>query len=193
MPDTPSITINKQMTYRGQPEITSNTYHFSGPTPSSEAEWTTFAAAIFNLERPLQPSSIKYAGYLGYEAGNEYAVAIRDFIEEGATLTTGSAAGGGEASPGDTAAWVRWSTPDRTSRGKRIYLRKYFHEIPHADDVVTAAWRTSAMTYATAMMDGTLPGSRKICGPQGAVASNPAVSAFMTTRTLKRRGKRPSR
>lgn len=194
MPDTPSITINKRMTYRGQPEVYSNTYHFSGTTPTDDAGWNALALAIWNAEAPLLPPGVVYVGYLGYQAGNEHAVSIKNYIEDGTTPLPGTASftPSGANSPGDTAVWVRWTTPDRTSRGKRIYLRKYFHEVPFNDDLPLATWRTAAATYGAKMIDGTLPGSAKICGPQGAVASNPVVGTYMTTRTLKRRGRRPS-
>lgn len=194
MPDTPSITINKQITYRGLPEVTSNTYHFSGTTPATDADWNTLALAIWSAEKPLQPASVKYVGYLGYQAGNEHAVSIKNYLEDGTTPVPGTATEwNGDTIPGDVAVWVRWTTPDRTSRGKRIYLRKYFHEVASTDDVPISAFPPKALIYANKMIDGTLPGGFKICGPQGAVASNPKVSPYMTTRTLKRRGKRPSR
>jgi hypothetical protein len=195
MPDTPSITINKTMTYRGQPEVTSNTYHFSGTTPGNDSEWHTLALAIWNEEAKLAPPTVKFCGYLGYAAGNEHAVSIKNYNEDGTTKLPGTYSGtdGAAISPGDVAIWVRWTTPDRTSRGKRIYLRKYFHEVPFADDTPAAAWRTAAAAYGAKMIDGTLPGGFKVCGPQGAVASVPFVAPYMTTRTLKRRGRRPSR
>ena len=192
MPDTPSITLNKQINYRGQNEITSNTYHFSGTTPATDAEWNTLALAIWAAEQPITASGTEYVGYLGYEAGNEYAVSIKNYLEDGTTKPTGTATESGINVPGDLAAWVRWTTPDRTSRGKRIYLRKYFHEVKFSNDAVDPTWRTNALAYGNKMISGTLPGGAKICGPQGAVASSPVVSSFITTRTLKRRGKRPS-
>lgn len=195
MPDTPSITINKVIPYRGDSrEITSNTYHFSGTTPTTDAGWAALATAIWTAEKPLMPASLKYAGYLGYEAGNEHAVSIKDLTETGEATDGGTASYSGYSQgAGDQAFWVRWRTPDRTSRGKRIYLRKYFHGVLNNGDVVLAQIRTEGLAYGNKMIDGTLPGGAKICGPQGAVASDPYVSPFVTTRTLKRRGKRPSR
>lgn len=192
MPDTPSITINKQINYRGKKEVTSNTYHFSGTTPASDAGWHTLALGIWAAEAPLMASTVQFVGYLGYEAGNEHAVSIKNYLEDGTAPLAATGIADGTGTPGDVAAWVRWATPDRTSKGKRIYLRKYFHEVAQTDDKPVAAWFTAANTYGTKMIDGTLPGGAKICGPQGAVASQPFASPFITTRTLKRRGKRPS-
>ena len=193
MPDTPSITINKLMDYRGLKEVTSNTYHFSGTTPANDAAWQALALAIFNAEKPLMSSAVAYVGYLGYEAGNEYAVSIQNYLEDGTSPVPATGSWSATTIPGDAAGWVRWTTPNRTSGGKRIYLRKYFHEAQFADDEMSASWRTAALVYGNKMIDGTLPGGAKICGPQGAVASTPYAAPFLTTRTLKRRGKRPSR
>lgn len=194
MPDTPSITINKEITYRNAPEVTSNTYHFSGTTPTTDAGWHTLALAVWAEEAKIQPPTVKFIGYLGYEAGNEHAVSIKNYREDGTAALSGTYSSGGTGNdvPGDVAMWVRWTTPDRTSRGKRIYLRKYFHEVPGANDTPNGTWTTAANAYGAKMIDGTLPGNFKICGPQGAVASMPFVAPWYTTRTLKRRGKRPS-
>lgn len=193
MPDTPSITINKRITYRGLPEITSNTYHFSGTTPTNDDEWHTLAKAIWAVEGKLAMPNVKFVGYLGYQAGNNHAVSIKNYLEDGTPLLPGTSdtSGDGEQMPGDCAVWVRWTTPERTSRGKRIYLRKYFHEVPFSNDAPSNQWVANAQVYGAKMIDGTLPGGFKICGPQGAPASNPFVSPWVTTRTLKRRGKRP--
>ncbi len=192
MPDTPSITINKTLAYRGTQEVTSNTYHFSGTTPANDADWHALALAIWAAEKTLVPSTVKFVGYLGYQAGNEHAVSIKNYLEDGTAPIAGSNVDNGAGAPGDAACWVRWTTPDRTSRGKRIYLRKYFHDVAWTDDAPTPGWKTLALAYGAKMIDGTLPGGAKICGPQGAVASQPFVSPWITTRTLKRRGKRPS-
>jgi hypothetical protein len=58
-------------------------------------------------------------------------------------------------------------------------------------DKVDTTWITAANTFGAKMIDGTLPGGAKYCGPQGAVLSAPEASQWLTTRTLKRRGKRP--
>lgn len=193
MPDTPSITINKEITYRGQPEVYSNTYHFSGTTPSGDAAWHTLALAIFDSEAVFLPTTTSFVGYLGYAAGNEFAVSIKNYLEDGTPKVPGKAGNDGTVSPGDVAVWVRWSTPDRTSRGKRIYLRKYFHEVETSNDTVGTLARQRLVAHGNKMIDGTLPGGVKVCGPQGAVASTPFASPWTTTRTLKRRGRRPSR
>lgn len=194
MPDTPSITINKRITYRGQPEVWSNTYHFSGTTPADDTAWAALATAIWTEERKCLRDSVEYVGYLGYAAGNNHAVSIRDLVADGAALPKGAnAASSTDNTPGDVAVWVRWRLPTRNSRGKWNYLRKYFHHVPCNGDAVTAVASTALAAYAAKMTSGDLPGGFKICGEQGAVAGAIKVAPFASYRQLKRTGKRPSR
>lgn len=192
MPDTPSITINKQFDYRGKKETWSNKYHFSGTTPANPADWKTLADAIWAAESAFLSSNVRYQGHYGYEAGNEHAVDIRDYIAEGVASGSGALNASIINAPGDVAAWVRWATPDRNSRGKIIYLRKYFHAVQVLNDALGSQSLDPMKLYAAKMTSGTLPGGVKICGPQGAVAGAWKVSPYASFRQLKRTGKRPS-
>jgi len=196
MPDTPSITIVKSFSYRGAPEEFSNTYHFSGTQPADAAAWKTLADAIITAERPCNESNVTWVKAYGYNAGNDNSVAQIDYRIAPNTVLAGTLSSDGmQMLSGDTAATLRWNTPGFTSRGKRIYLRKFMHgvrafSLAQPDKVngnQSAAWAT----FAAKLIDGTLPGSFRYCGPQGAVASAPVVGQWLTTRTLKRRGKRP--
>lgn len=193
MPDTPSITINKRMTYRGAKEVWSNTYHFSGDTPATDTAWAALAKAIWDEEAKCLSSKVEYVGYLGYKAGDNHAVSIQDRVADGISLPTGTSSASTGTQAGDTAVWVRWRLPTRNSRGKWNYLRKYFHGVPTANDDVDPGARTALQTYAAKMKDGTLPGGFKICHEQGAPAGDIKVAPFVSYRQLKRTGKRPSR
>jgi len=195
MPDTPSITIVHKFTYRDQPEEWSNTYHFSGTTPANRAAWKSLADAIIAAEKLTQYSTTSFVRAYGYEAGNENSVAQIDYtVAPDAPVVVGTYAGSGRKTSGDVAATVRWYTGASSTRGKKIYCRKYFHGIDASTsdaDEVDATHSGVLATFAAKLIDGTLPGSFKYCGPQGAVLSAPQVAAYLTTRTLKRRGKRP--
>ena len=192
MPDTPSIVIEKLFTYRGQPEEWSNRYHFLGSTPSSLAEWKALALAIWAQERTFCNTSTRFNGFLGYNAGDNTANAIMG-PDDLTTAEKSQGALSGNNVPGDSAVWVRWATGERGSKGRPIYLRKYFHGVgtTGTDEIVGTA-RTAMLAYATKMTDASLPGGFKICGPQGAPGGTPKVPTYITTRTLKRRGKDPS-
>ena len=195
MPDTPSITIIKRFTYRDALEEWGNTYHFSGTTPANAAAWKTLADAVIAAERPIVTGSTSFVRAYGYEAGNENSVAQIDYtVPPNAPPLVGSYGTPGTKAPGDAAATIRWWTGVTSSRGKKVYCRKYFHDITmnsSDSDELQSTLITAMNTYAAKMIDGTLPGSFKYCGPQGAVLSDPHVNLYITTRTLKRRGKRP--
>lgn len=195
MPDTPSITILKRCTYKSVLEEFGNTYHFSGTQPADLAAWKTLADAIIAAERPTMPADVEFVQAYGYNAGNDNSVAQIDYrVSPNVVLSgTGGFTGGGRNNL-EVAATVRWPTPGFTSRGKRIYLRKYYHAVytsvfPDMDKLLASQKATFA-TFAAKLIDGTLPGGFKYCGPQGAVASAPQVNDYTTTRELKRRGKR---
>jgi hypothetical protein len=195
VPDTPSITIVKSFTYRGIAEEFSNTYHFSGTTPANEAAWKTLADAIFAAEKLTVTNAVTFVAAYGYEAGNENSVAQLDYrVAPYGPPVSGTHVASGQLMPGDVAATARWWTGVSSSRGKKVYCRKYFHGIDGHNttrDLVEPSQKTKLETYCAKLIDGTLPGSFKYCGPQGAVLSAPTVSAYLTTRTLKRRGRRP--
>lgn len=196
MPDTPSITIIKSFTYRGKAEEWSNKYHFTGTTPSSDATWKTLADAIIAVEKACYRPETTVVRAYGYEAGNEHAVAIIDYSAAPLTPVPGTLnqTTGFNLAPGDTAMWLRGRTPTRNSNGKWIYVRKYFHGVfTNTAGAVDPAQRAAMMALGAKLEDGTLPGSAKWSGPQGALAGPLGTSEFATTRTLKRRGKRPSR
>lgn len=192
MPDTPSIVINKVFTYRGAPEEWSNKYHFSGTMPANLADAKALAIAIWNAERTFLCNDVKFNGFLLYAAGDKTA----NFIMGPDDLTTAEKTAGSstnQSGPGDMAVWVRWATPDRNEKGRPIFLRKYFHGVAGTTgDTVYVVSRTAMIAYAAKMTDGTLPGSVRVCGPQGAVAGLAKVPTYTTTRTLKRRGADPS-
>lgn len=193
MPDTDSITIIKRFLYRGQQEEWSNTYHLSGTTPTDQAGWKTLADAIIAIEKNAIGDVNSYVRAYGYVAGQAHSAATIDYVALGGTLIKGQlvATTTSPYPPGDTAVMIR-ARAGTSSKGKPVYLRKYFHGCPVSGDSVVSAQQTSMVTFATAMLAGTLPGSMKWVGPQGQVASNPQALPFATTRTLKRRGKRPS-
>jgi hypothetical protein len=194
VPNMPSITIVKSFTYRNAQEEFSNTYHFAGTTPANAADWKTLADGIIAAEKLTVTVDVKFHRAYGYVAGNNNSVAQIDYDALGGTLIAGTFTGSGANAQGDSAAWIRWLTPNLSTRGKKIYLRKYMHGMLTSSgggDTLLASQRTALATYGAKLIDGTLPSSFVMTGPQGASASAPVVSVFLTTRTLKRRGKRP--
>lgn len=191
------LTIIKRFTYRGQPEEWSNTYMLTGATPSSSSAWRTLFDALVLEEKKLLFNNINIIGGYGYDhvpTTGTSAVWSVDLTISPNVVVPGTYAGSATAMSGDTAGWIRWGLDRMNSRGKRVYLRKYFH--PAAadgaiNDNLHSSWKTLAVAFGAAMDAGTLDGTRKITDRLGTATVGHAVASYATTRTLKRRGKRP--
>lgn len=199
------VTVIKQFTYRGDAsEEYSNTYWFSGSTPSDAIAWKALTDAIITSEKVCYHTQVKVVRAYGYDSPNdtdgEHATWSYDYLGAAETVAGTYTSAGSVILPGDAAAWVRWRTERRTSPGgKLIYLRKYFHPCygnTTTPDLVAATSRTALAAHGVKMIDGTLPSARKLCAMHhtedatGLAADDVEAANYVTTRTLKRRGKR---
>lgn len=191
---TASITLIQSFTYRDAPEEYSNRYHFTGSPPTDHTGWHDLAVALFTLLVPVLPATVSLVRAYGYLADGDDAVATVDFTASPLTPIHGTNAAAGSPAPGDAAMTVRWKTARLTSKGKPIYLRKYFHGIwlstGDADRIASAQF-TALQAFAAAAVVDWGSTSSQLCGPDGVVPAVGSASPFVTTRTLKRRGKRP--
>lgn len=192
---TKSITLVKRFTYRGVDEEWSNTYHFSGTAPASNTEWKALADAIFSTEKACYQSTTKLVRAYGYLPPLDVSVAQIDYVALGGALPAGTllTESSDSVMAGDQASMLR-APVGLSTRGKKVYLRKYFHggTIKQSDPDNIALRTTQGLTaHGAAMIGGGLPGGAKWCSPSGALPTLTQPNAFVTTRTLKRRGKRP--
>jgi len=201
------LTIVKRFDYRGDPtEEWSNTYWFTGTPPADATAWRALLDAVVLSEKKCYPSSVGVQRAYGYNDDTGHkpddtgdvapAVYGVDLSIAPETVVLGTlVTSTGTKMPGDTAVWARWKTSRRTvPGGKAIYLRKFYHPAycqTGTPDTIMAVQKTNLLAHATAMQDGTLPGSRKIttCG-QTDVITAVGASTYTTVRTLKRRAKR---
>lgn len=192
------LTVIKRFTYRADSsEEWSNSYALTGSTPSSSTAWRTLFDAMVAEEKKLYtPATSVIAGY-GYDkipATGDSAIWTVDMTVAPNTVVPGTLTAGGTALAGDQAVWVRWGLDRFNSKGKRIYLRKYFHggQGPAGGgDPVLTGYNTALVAFGNKLWDGTFADSRKICDKLGNTPIGSAVTPYITTRTLKRRGKRP--
>jgi hypothetical protein len=194
VPDTDSITLIKSFTYRGAPEEFSNTYHLDGTTPTDHDGWKTVADDLIALEQPLFNSSVHFVRAYGYEAGHNHADAVIDYETTDGPVLDGTVFFDGAAAPGDAAMYCGWWDGQYDTRGKKIYLRKYFHGVflSHAGgDLLFPLQLTHLQTFAEALLTDPISGDLRLVSPQGHAPVNSRASQYVTTRTLKRRGKRP--
>lgn len=190
------LTVNKRFDYRGSQEEYSNSYVFSGPNPADAAAWLTWANKIRDLEKPILPATVTFVDWYGYDEGSwESKPSSMDYRGDYAAGQVGTlATGGAGQAPGDSAFVVRWDTGQLTTKGKKIYLRKFFHPAivsTGQPDNVIAAQLAAANAFAPKFYDGaSLVGTARLARATGTLVVEGHCMPFVTTRTLKRRGKR---
>src|ERR1700754_3988122 len=123
-----SLRLDKSFTYRGAPERFSNRYHFNGSNPASSAEWKAITDALVAQEKTLYPAGTTVIYAAGYTSDTGAAVYPRDYTVSPDTPVAGTLVTTGLTEcPGDDSFWARWWCGQYNSRGKKIYLRKYWH------------------------------------------------------------------
>jgi hypothetical protein len=195
----PSLTIVKRFTYRGDStEEFLNTYHFDAGSPANTTRWKALADAAILLEKAMYGSDVSIVRAFGHDAGSVVAAWSYDYLGAGAAVAgTFTPPSFGEM-PGDIAAWIRYGTTQFTSRGKPIYLRNYYHGVYQAGltganhDKLSAGQVTAFQAYGNAWVAGFSDGTatHRRAGPRGAIAQNALAATYLTTRTLKKRGRR---
>lgn len=189
------IVLVKKFTYRGALEEWSNRYHFSDTAPTTPAAWKTLVDALAAQEKTIYQADIRIIRAYCYTDTSQDAASTIDYTALGAEIPGTFSSGGVPPDPGDCAMWIRWATSATNSRGKPIYLRKYYHGVVNSantvgNDAVNGPQKAALLALGNKLRDGTLT-DFTLCGPSGAAAGVVAVSQWSTTRTLKRRGKRP--
>lgn len=194
------LTVIKRFTYRGNAnEEYSNTYHFTGAVPADAAAWRTLFDALVTQEKTVYPASVQVCAGYGYDSDAEDATAVWsvDLDVSPNTPVPGTGSWGSQQNmPGDDAVWARWKTSRLNTKGKPIYLRKYFHPAVTStsgpqDNVITGQ-TTALVAFAAKLRDGTFVDARTITARAHTdTIIGHGASTYVTTRTLKRRGKRP--
>lgn len=190
----PGITIVQSFTYRTVYEEWSNQYHLDSDF-SDEADFIATAAALRTGLRAFLTADVSFERAYGYHDTDDDSAYQRDWRALADLLTGTLTPGTGVKAPGDAAFTVRWRTARTNSRGKRIYLRKYYHDALYtpgeADhDALSGVQSGPCATFAAAAI-ATGWNGHKLAGPDGVIPDTPVVSPWITTRTLRRRGRRP--
>lgn len=197
--DTAFLTMEKSFLYRGAREHWSNAYHLD-VTPSDHASWLALANRVWDLEKLFLDSTVQLEVAYGHNPGSPPTLVFEnDFAPPG----EGGAAGafvppaGSHPTPGDAAVYIRYSTTQKSVLGKPIYLWNYYHGVYYdaaAGDLPDSNQVTALSGLATNFVSGlNVPGATPAlyhrAGPRGAVAQGFKVGQFITTRTLKHRGR----
>lgn len=191
----PGIVSVKSFPYRGVAEEWSNIYHFVGPAPTTPATWKTMVDALTTAEAAAFQSVCKVVRVYGYSDTDQDAVYSFDYLTQMGGVIGTMPNASAQLAPGDAAAWIRWKTAKINSKGKAVYLRKYWHcvaiQSTSLPDTLFSSQKTALTALAGQLTNGTTIPGFVLCGPDGTAAGVAAVSSYITTRTLKRRGKRP--
>jgi hypothetical protein len=151
--------------------------------------------ALAAAEKTIYPSSVKIVRAYCYTDTTQDAVASVDYTALGAEIAGTLTTTGQTQEAGDCAVWVRWATAKHNSKGKTVYLRKYFHPAftdTGTVDATSTNQKTALKGFGDQCNGTVLPITGfTICGPDGTAAGTATACSFVTTRTLKRRGKRP--
>ena len=199
MPTATGLVTIKKFSYRDDnDEEWSNKWWFTGVIPADETAWLNLFTAVVNLEKACFTSNCTVVRAYGYDNSDDHspAVWVYDLESEAAPIpgTLVINTGVDTLMSGDQAGLIWWKTSRRNARGKWVYLRKYFHDgtINTADsDAISGNSAAAYGNLALKMSDGTLAGGRIVRSPgQDEVIQEASASSWVTTRTLKRRGKR---
>jgi hypothetical protein len=189
---TGSVRIVKTFTYRGALRQFSNRYHIGTSVPPDSAHWNTLFDAITAAEKliyvPPAAQGATIVEAVGYAPGSEVPVATKAYSLAG----TGSFSAY-SACPGDAAALVRFSTPDRSTKNHPVYCFNYFHAVGSAastgaPDTVCAQQLTAIQTYASAWVTGFSDGvtTYKRSRPTGDLCTAALAESLITHRDLPR-------
>jgi len=194
-----ALVVVKRFNYRGDAtEEYSNRYILTGSAPATSALWRTLFDALVTAEKVVYPLNTNVVRGYGYATADDDATAVwsvdltvsPNTVVPG-TLTTSS----NPQMPGDSAVWVRWKLDRTNSKGKYIYLRKYFHPAYNTQttngDGVLGAQITALNLLGSKLEDGSFLDGRKVTDKYGTNVIGHGASLYVTTRTLKRRGRRP--
>lgn len=190
----PGITVIKSFAYRGAAEEWSNQYHISD-TPVDAAAWRDVVDDLIALEQPVVSNHVTFLRAYCYEDTDNSSVYTYELADFAGTVLGTLSAGALYPTSGDDAGWVRWDTGRTSSTGKKVYLRKYFHDVWNESaatrDYVATAQKGAFQDLGDALL-ADFSGTIHMVGPDGNQPPGPAgASTYITTRTLKRRGRRP--
>jgi hypothetical protein len=182
--------VVKKFNYRGVTRNFSNRYHIGTAYPADSAHWTTLSDAIVTAEKAIyyafSGGGADIVETVGYQPGSEVPV----FTKTYATAGTGGF-GDYTGCPGDVAALVRYSTPDRSTKNHPVYCFNYYHAVGYKAsgpgfDTLCTAQGTAMQTYANAWIAGFSDGTTTYhrSRPTGDLCTAAIVKPLVTHRDL---------
>lgn len=191
-----SIVSVKTFTYRDSGEEWSNRYHFQGDAPSTPADWRSLCDDFALLEKTVLTNQSTIIRFLCYENDTDPTVYSYDLAAFAGTVVGTWALGSGSQgwTSGDVVYLIRWNTGRLSTKGKPVYLFKYYHGAASSDsdrDKPPASLETAMASFANTVRtaSSSWPG---LADKTGTEPVGYHAETYLTTRTLKRRGRRPT-
>jgi hypothetical protein len=187
-----SVRIIKEFNYLGSVREFSNRYHIGTNMPQTGPQWDNLLTAIMSAEALMFTSfannGARVVKGVGIGPNSNLPVHELAFEHDGSLPATGL-----EAVPGDCAALLRCTTPDRSVRNHPIYLFSYWHSVHRdagagADRIATsqlAALQAYSDKWLAGFSDGTTTYHRSRPN-NGTLITGGVVETFFTHRDLPR-------
>jgi len=192
------LSVVKRFTYRGDPtEEWGNTYWLTGAPPTTSQAWRDLFDNFVADERTCYADSSHVVRGLGYDddTPGAHAVWTVDLEALGQEVPGNLTSASTVKYAGDQAGVLEWLTERKSSRGKWIYLRKYFHDgflSPVDADRLAGETALAYEAFGEQLLNGSGSAGRMVRSQrQTETLVSTQHLQFVTTRTLKRRGKRP--
>lgn len=190
------IVVINEFTWRDSPEEWSQKYHFQGAGPGTPADWRalvddfldTYKSVIFTFV-----NVVRVQCYLNTDDDAVYTYNLADFggVVAGTATADVGAEGWGD---GESGYLLRWNTGRSSSRGKPVYLFKYFHPA-----LISSTDRDKISTAFVAILSGWADGIRDAIGSWPGLADKTGArpvgylaETFVHRRQLRRGRRRPT-
>jgi hypothetical protein len=170
----------------------SNRYHIGTAYPPDSTHWTTLCDAIVAAEHAIYPALASGGATIveavGYAPGSEVPVFTKTYSTDGSLSAAGFL-----PCPGDVAAVIRYSTPDRSTKNHPVYCFNYYHAVSSNGSAATSdnlqtgqknAMSTYAAAWLTGFSDGTTTYHRS--RPTGDLCNGSLVLPQLSHRDLPR-------
>lgn len=170
----------------------SNRYAIGVNEPADDAHWTTFADAVVAAERHIYRSfangGARIVEAIGYAHTSDVPVFSKVYASDGDLVATAM-----QSVPGDCAALVKYTTPDRSTKNHPVYCFNYYHGIGASDsgsvrDLLAAGQAAALLTYGQLWLAGISDGAGvfKRSRPTGDLCTGVVVNPNITHRDLAR-------
>jgi hypothetical protein len=192
------ITTVKSFTYRDVAgEQWSNSYHFDAIPPSNPTTWKIVVDALATHEATALPTGTKIVQAYGYDTDDPLASSVFGWNYTAAgdeKLGAAGPPGDAQKIAGDQALMFWAKTDQLNTKGRNIFLRKYWHggyALAADQDKISATYKSTLQTFVDALVAGTIVelGHWRAQREPSTILAH-GVDPWVTTRSLKRRGKK---